>query len=294
MVRPAKEMIGVYGPVLFTTHPAPRGFIYKYILGLTPLFLAALSVIVLTIMIDAGKSFPHSLVGPLGTIVPDLPALLEIFVYLIAPVGIFLFFIFLGDVMNRPEIWTGAALALILSVMGGLVYMGSSIPILSTSYLLTLFRWIAYLIQPFSVVASLIVIAGIELFRRSIMYTITRDVVIITGGLWNLAENVIPLHQIERVVLVQGRLGHFFHFGTIVPAGLVFGITQIDMRGHQTTGDTAYPDTDQASTLRWEEGSHNPLVSLYGIRNPENVKERLEKAILQISEKERNKDINVR
>jgi hypothetical protein len=288
MVRPAKEMIGVYGPVLFTTHPAPRGFIYNYILGLASLFLTALSLIVLNVMIGTGKSFPHSLVDPLGTIVPDLPAFIEIYVYLIAPVGIFLFFIFLGNVMNRPEIWTGAALTLFLSIIGGLILMqDTGIPILSTYYLLTLFRWIAYLIQPFSVIASLIVLAGIELFRRSLRYTITRDVVIITGGLWNLAENVIPLHQIERIVLVQGRLGHFFHFGTIVPAGLVFGITQIDMRGHYVTGDRVHPDTDQASTLRWEQGSLNPLVSLYGIRDPENVKIRLEKAILQISEKDK-------
>jgi hypothetical protein len=284
MVRPAKEMTGVYGPVLFTTHPAPRGFIYTYILGLTPVFLAALSGIVLTIMLEAGRSFPHSLVGPLGTIVPDLDIFVQLFAYLIAPVCIFLFFIFLGDVLNRPEIWTGAALALILSVIGGLVYMG--IPTLSTSYLFDLFRWIAYLIQPSSVIASLIVIAGIELFRRSVNYTITRDVVIITGGLWNLAENVIPLHQIERVVLVQGRLGHVFHFGTIVPVGLVFGITQIDMRGHYTTGDAVHPDTDQASTLRWEQGAKNPLVSLYGVRDPGNVKELLEKAIQQISAKD--------
>jgi hypothetical protein len=285
MVRPAKEMIGVYGPVLFTTHPAPRGFIYKYILGLTPLFLAALSLIVLNIMLEAGKSFPHSLVGPLGTIVPDLEIFVQMFAYLIAPVGIFLFFIFLGDVMNRTEIWTGAALALILSVIGGMIYMGS--PTLSTSYLFDLFRSIAYLIPYFCVIASLIVIAGIELFRRSLKYTITRDVVIITGGVWNLVENVIPLHQIGRVVLVQGRLGHLFHFGTIVPAGLVFGITQIDMRGQHMTGDKVHPDTDSASTLRWEEGSHNPLVSLYGIRDPENVKVRLEKAIQQISEKDK-------
>jgi hypothetical protein len=290
MVRPAKEMIGVYGPVLFTTHPAPRGFIYKYILGLTPLFLAALSVIVLTVMMDAAKSFPHSLVDPLGTIVPDLDAFVKLFVYLTAPVGIFLFFIFLGDEMNCTEIWTGAALTLFLSVIGGLALVlvqGTGFPILSASYLLTLFHWIAYLIQPFSVIATLIVLAGIELFRRSLRYTITRDVMLITGGLWNLVENVIPLHQIERIVLVQSRLGHFFHFGTIVPAGLVFGITQIDMRGNHTRGDRGYPDTNQASTLRWEEGSHNPLVSLYGIRDPENVKERLEKAILQFSEKDK-------
>jgi len=285
MVRPAKEMNGVYGPVLFTTHPAPRGFIYKYILGLTPLFLTALSLIVLNIMLEAGKSFPHSLVGPLGTIVPDLGIFVQMFAYLIAPVCIFLFFIFLGDVMNRPEIWTGAALALILSVIGGVVYMGS--PTLSTSYLFDLFRSIAYLIPHFSVIASLIVLAGIELFRRSLKYTITRDVVIISGGLWNLTENIIPLHQIGKVVLVQSRLGHFFHFGTLVPAGLVFGITQIDMRGQHMTRGKVHPDTDLASTLRWEEGSHNPLVSLYGIRDPENVKVRLEKAMQQISEKDK-------
>lgn len=79
MVRPAKEMNGVYEPVLFTSHPAPRGFIYKYILGLTPLFLTALSLIVLNIMLEAGKSFPHSLVGPLGTIVPDLEIFVQMF-----------------------------------------------------------------------------------------------------------------------------------------------------------------------------------------------------------------------
>ena len=283
MVRPAKEMIGVYGPVLFTTHPAPRGFIYKYILGLTPLFLTALSLIVLNVMLEAGKSFPHSLVGPLGTIVPDLDIFVQMFAYLIAPVCIFLFFIFIGDVLNRPEIWTGAALALILSVIGGLVYMGIST--FSTSYLFDLFRSIAYLIQYFSVLASLIVILGIELFRRSVTYTITRDVVIITGGLWNLAENVIPLHQIKRIVLVQGHLGQFFHFGTIVPAGLVFGITQVDMREQYAAGDAVHPDTDTASALRWEQGAQNPLVSMYGIRDPGNVKERLEKAIQQYSAK---------
>jgi hypothetical protein len=282
MVRPAKEMIGVYGPVLFTTHPAPCGFMNKYILSLTPVFLTALSLLVLNIMLETGKSFPHSLVGPLGTIVPDLEIFVQMFAYLIAPVCIFVFFIFIGDVMNRPEIWTGAVLALTLSVIGGLIYMG--IPILSAGYLFDLFKSIAYLIQYFSVVATLIVLSGIELFRRSIVYTITRDVVIITGGLWHLTENVIPLNQIEKLVSVQGRLGHIFHFGTIVPAGLVLGITQIDMRGHHTKGEGGYPDTDHASTLRWKQGSHDPLISLYGIRDPEIVKERIEKA-MQISGK---------
>jgi hypothetical protein len=288
MIQPERGMSGVYGPVLLTTHPAPRGFISKYILGgLTPLVLTALSLVVLNVIIGTGRSFPTSLVDPLGTIVPDLHAFIEIFVYLIAPVGIFLFFIFLGDEMNRPELWTGAALALSLSVIGGLVLVqGTGIPVLSTSYLLTLFQWIAYLIQPCSVIAGLIVVAGIELFRRSLEYTITRDVVIIMGGLWNTVENIIPLHQIERVILVQSRLGHFLHFGTIVPAGLVIGITHVDMREHFTAGKVL-PDTGSASILRWQQGSLNPLVCLYGIRDPENVKIRLEKAMQQNAEKDK-------
>ena len=102
MVRPAKEMSGVYGPVIFTTHPAPRGFMNKYILGLTPIFLTALSLLVLNIMLETGKSFPHSLAGPWGQLFRILEIFVQMFAYLIAPVCIFVFFIFIGDVMNRP------------------------------------------------------------------------------------------------------------------------------------------------------------------------------------------------
>jgi hypothetical protein len=49
----------------------------------------------------------------------------------------------------------------------------------------------------------------------------------------------------------------------------------------------AHPDTTTATTLRWEQGAHNPLVSLYGVRDPENVKARLEKAIQQFSDKDK-------
>ena len=59
-----------------------------------------------------------SVVQSLGTIVPELPAYVEITVLLIAPVGIFLFFIFIGDATNHAEIWIGAALTLLLSGIG--------------------------------------------------------------------------------------------------------------------------------------------------------------------------------
>jgi hypothetical protein len=285
MVRAEREMTGVYGQVILTTRPAPRGFISRYILGLTPILLVVLSLIALTFLPDLVKGTTLSTVDSLQTIVPELPQYLEICVLLIAPVGIFLFFIWLGDVIHRTEIWTGAGLTILLSSIGALVMVqGSNLPILSTGYLLILFQWVAYLVQPFSIVAAVMVISGDEAFRRSLRYSLTRDVVIITGGIWTQVENVIPLRQIERIVLVQGWLGHLLHFGTVVPEGRVFGLAGTDVAGHQETGDLLR-DTEQASILRWQQGSSKPLVCLFGILHPEDMKSAIERAMQKVSEK---------
>ena len=287
MERTEPEMVGVYGPVILTTQPAPRGFIYKYILGFTPIILVVLSLLALLLLHNMVNGFSPSLVYSLQTVVPDLPEYIEICVLLIAPVAIFLFFIWLGDVIHRPEIWTGAGLTLLLSGIGALVMVqGIDRPILSIGYLLTLFQWVAYLVQPFSVVAAVVVVAGAEAFRRTVLYTLTRDAILITGGIWNQVENVIPLHQIERIGLVQTWLGHLLHFGTVVLAGKVFGLSEIVMTGHHEQGDMLHPDTDQIITVRWQKESHDPLVCLYGIRNPDDVKEQIEKAMQKISEKD--------
>jgi hypothetical protein len=281
MVRTEREMTGVYGPVILTTRPAPRGFISRYILGLTPIAMVVLSLIALTFLPDLLEGTTRSTVHSLQTIVPELPQYLEICILLIAPIGIFLFFIWLGDVIHRTEIWTGAGLTILLSIIGALVMVqGSNLPMLSTGYLLTLFQWVAYLVQPFSIVAAIMVISGDEAFRRTLRYTLTKDVVIITGGIWTQVENVIPLRQIERIVLVQGRLGHLFHFGTVVPEGKVFGLAGTDMTGHQEPGDVLR-DTEKVSVLRWQQGSYNPLVCLYGIVHPEDMKSGIERAMQQ-------------
>lgn len=285
MVRTEREMVGIYGPVILTTRPAARGFICKYLLGLTPVFLAGLSLLALAILHEMVIGFPGSLMDSLQTVVPDLPVLIEICVLLLAPLSLFLFFIWLGDVIRHPEIWTGAGLTLILSGAGALVMVREvTLPIFSSGYLLIFFQWVAYLVQPFSIVAAVVVIAGNEAFRRSLQYTLTRDVVIITGGIWAQVENIIPLHNVERIILVQGWLGHLLHFGTVIPAGKVFGLAETDMTGHHRTGDILHPDTDQVSTFRWQQGSHNPLICLYGIPDPEDVRTRIEKAIQKISE----------
>lgn len=167
MVRTEREMVGVYGPVILTSQPAPRGFIYKYLLGLTPIILVGLSLLTLPFLQEIVNGFSPSLVSSLKTVAPGLLQYLEISVLLISPVAIFLFFIWLGDVIHRPEIWIGSALTLILSGAEALIMVqGTGLAILSTAYLLTFLQWVAYLVQSFSVVAAGVVIAGIEAFRR--------------------------------------------------------------------------------------------------------------------------------
>ena len=285
MVRTERESVGIYGPVILTTRPAARGFIYKYLLGLTPLLLTGLSLLALGLLRDMVKGFPPYLMQPLQTVVPELPELIEICVLVLAPVAIFLFFIWLGDFIHRPEIWVGAGLTLLLSLIGAFVMLhGTEFPILSTRYLLSFFLWVSYLVQPFSVVAAAIVITGTEVFRRTLNYVLARDAILITGGIWHQAENVIPLRDVEGIGFVQGWLGRLLNFGTVVPAGKVFGLSEIDMTGHEQ-GDTQHPVTSQVTSVQWQKGSHDPLVCLYGILNPGDVKARIEKAMQNISEK---------
>ena len=285
MVRTERESVGIYGPVILTTRPAARGYIYKYLLGLTPLVLTGFSLLALGLLRDLVKGFPPSLVQPLQTVVPELPHLIEICVLVLAPVAIFLFFIWLGDFIHRPEIWIGAGLTLLFSLIGAFVMLqGTEFPILTTRYLLAFFLWVAYLVQPFSVVAAVIVIAGTEAFRRSLNYVLARDAILITGGIWKPAENVIPIHQVEGISLVQGGLGRLLNFGTVVTAGKVFGLSERDTPGHEQ-GDTKHPDGSQVTNVRWQKGSHDPLECLYGILNPGDVKARIEKTMQNSSEK---------
>jgi hypothetical protein len=278
MVRTEREMTGIYGPVLFITNPSPQGFLNRYILGLTPVILVVFSLIVLEFLRAAVNSFLPSLGKSLGGIIPDLPLVIGILVFLISPVGIFLFFIYLGDVLHRTEVWSGPALTLILSGIAAFILgPGMNMPVLSTGYLFTLLHWTAYLVQPFCLIAAAIVLIGIELFRRSIRYTITRDAVIITGGIWNQVENIIPIRQGEKIIVVQGWAERFFHTGTVIPGGLVFGNRDVDMREYSLTGERA-PGDHGGHTIAWQQGSRDPLVSLYGVRDPENIRMFLEKA----------------
>jgi hypothetical protein len=280
MVRTEHEMVGIYGQVLLTTNPAPAGFLSRYILCVTPVLLVVISLLVLEIMRIFVSSFLPSWGKTLALIVPDLPVMMDIVVFCISPVGILLFFIYLGDVVHRPEIWIGSALTLVLSILGALFFLqGTDMPLLSSSYLQTLLHWVAYLVLPASVMAAVLILAGIEIFRRSVVYTITRDVVIITGGLWTQVENVIPLHNVERIVVVQGRLERYFNTGTVLPQGIVLGNRNLDLRKYPAGGGGFHAGANRDHTVPWQAGSLDPYISLFGVHDPESVRLTLEKAI---------------
>ncbi len=187
---------------------------------------------------------------------------------------------------KRPEIWIGSALTLILSIAGALFFLqGTDIPVISTRYLQTLLHWVAYLVQPASVMAAVFILAGIEVFRRSLNYTITRDVVIITGGVGKQVENIIPLHNVERILVIQGRLGKFFNTGTVLPQGVVLGNRDLDLRKYPAGDCGAHAGANRGQTVPWQTGSLDPYISLFGVHDPKSVRLTLEKAIDLLSDK---------
>jgi membrane protein YdbS with pleckstrin-like domain len=286
MVRTEHEMVGIYGKVLLTTNPAPAGFLSRYILCVTPVLLVVISLLVLEIMRIFVSSFLPSWGKTLALLVPDLSVMMEIVVLCISPVGILLFFIYIGDVVHRPEIWIGSALTLVLSILGALFFLqGADIPLLSSSFLQTLLHWVAYLILPASVMAAVFILAGIEIFRRSFVYSITSDVVIINGGIWKQVENVIPLHTVKRVVVVQGRLERYFNTGTVLPQGIVLGNRDLDLRKYPAGGGGLHAGAYRDHMVSWQAGSHDPYISLFGVHDPESVRLTIEKAIDLLSDK---------
>jgi hypothetical protein len=272
--------LGIYGLVLLETHPSTRGFLSRYLLCLTPIVLAGLSVLVLTYLMTMLTESSASVVQSLGTIVPELPAYIQITILLIAPVGIFLFFIFIGDVTNHEEIWIGAALTMLLCAIGSFYQVYTlGIPIMSTQYLLELFQWMAYLVQPFSVVAAVVVLIGTELFRRSIRYTLYRDIVRITGGVWTPVEHLIAYKQIGRIMVKQNWFNRFIHVGTILFAGAMYhGMNPSSIGTADTTGTEGLVS---GYTLISPDMVYSQLDCLYGIKNPEKAKELLEQKVLQ-------------
>jgi len=273
-------------PVFLVTNPDVRGFIYKYILALTPLFLVVLSWIVRVIIYAIINAFFPSVIPSLTPFFPNMGSLTDMMILMIAPFGIFFLVACAGWAMRIPEVWTGSALTLALSGVAGLLLAnGIGAPLISTNNPMEILQWTGFLIQPFSVVAAIIVIAWTEIFRRSIRYTISKAGVRMQGGVWRRQEHMIPRHQIGRVLMEQDRLGSIFRTGTIIPLGTSPWGSKMSTRGVDLgRNDNASADPGYAKS--GQEGSRHPLDCLYGIREPEKAMALLEQVIDRPAERE--------
>ena len=273
-------------PVFLVTNPDLRGFIYKYVLALTPLFLAVFSWIVRVIIYAIINAFFPTVIPSLTPFVPKMLDLTNMMILMIAPFGIFFLVACAGWAMRIFEVWTGSALTLALSGVAGLLLTkGIGAPLISAGNPMEILQWTGFLIQPFSVVAAIIVIARTEIFRRSIRYTISKAGVRMQGGVWRRQEHMIPRHQIGRVLMEQDRLGSIFRTGTIIPLGTSPWGSGMPAGG-VSSGRHDHANAGPGYGKSGQEGSRHPLDCLYGIREPEKAMALLEKVIDRPAERE--------
>ena len=285
-------------PILFSARPEAKSFLYRYLLSFTPvvlvilcmgirgvldsLFLAALHVVPAlspvpaTHASDVSSAAMAQYQGLLSTSMPGFGDLAAITILLVAPIGVFLLAAGIGGVLRQTAVWTGPALTLMLSSCVAYVLAGS--PTFSIVYLLLFLQWIAFLVQPFSILASVLVLGGTEKFRRSIEYTITSDAVVIHGGIFRHVEQTIPHHHIGRVILEQDLIGSRFNYGTVIPRGTTSRHPAISFWGIEIAGQKN--DADPGAGSEGSIGtSRDPLDCFFGIPDPKAAQRILERMI---------------
>jgi hypothetical protein len=239
--------------VVLEMHPGPGGFLPRYLLALTPLFLLVISLLATAAIRGMVAGLPMSIPTPMGTLARGMGDMVETLILLTAPVGIYTLFIGIGWMMKYVEMWTGSLMALGLGILGGLLLViTSSDP--SMRNLEDLLFWLKLMafLMPYASATSIIIVMGwVEMFRRSLRYTITYEDTIAKGGIWKQQERVFPHHQIGKLVMEQGMLGRLLDTGTIIPIGAAQG------------------GSGPAGTR--QEISCDPLDSLYGVREPEKI-----------------------
>ena len=257
-------------PSLPVMRPVRWGFLPRYLLAFAPLVILGISLATSALLSGLVEGFTTSLPGQVRTVIASMNELMEMSVILTAPVGIYLTFVIIGWTMKVTEIWTGSAVALGLSGLGGLLFATFS-PDRALSPLLDLLFWLAYLIVPASIAATFILVVWAEESRRFLSYTFTGEGILIRSGIWKKRAGLIPYSQVRKVIVEQGPVGRYTHTGTIILHGMA-------------SGD---PATGKDSG---KEASHHPTDCLYGISDPGKVGALLEKLISlqQVVEEDRH------
>jgi membrane protein YdbS with pleckstrin-like domain len=279
-------------PVLFSARPEPLSFLYRYFLSITPVVLVILCVLVRgildSVVLATSSLMPSFTPGPSAA--PDVSSaamgqymglmgfstagfgdFTTIMILLITPVSIFVLAAVIGGSLRQTAVWTGPALTLVLSSVAGFVLAGSFS--LSTTWFVQFLQWIALLVQPFSILASVLVLWGTEKFRQSISYTITPYAIGISGGVLTHVEQTIPHQRIARVIFEQDLIGSRFNYGTIIPRS-----TASDKEAIPFGWLIGLGQNDSAGTGSGSIGtSRGPLDCLFGIPDPKTAREIIEK-----------------
>ncbi len=256
---------GENNPILIRSRPHILSFANRYLLAFTPVFLVAISVFTRTALGDSVQGLIPKMPGTLATIMPGTSDLSLITVFLVAPVFLFILVASIGYELRLTEAWTSTLIAFASSIAVGFVLTFAApgtAP--DTSQLLRFLQWTAYLVQPFSLLATILVIAGVEKYRRSISYTITESGVFLTSGLWGRREQMIPVQMIGRVESDQGMLGRWFNFGTVIPRSVTGWDHGTVHGGRGVMGGAGIRDTFGNPA-----GSSGPADCLYGIPDPD-------------------------
>jgi membrane protein YdbS with pleckstrin-like domain len=286
-------------PVLFSARPEAMSFLSRYLLSFTSVVLVVLCILVRGILdslvLATSRMLPTlspvpstaasnisseamgQYMGLIGFSTAGFGDYTTIMILLITPVSIFLLAAVIGVSLRQTAVWTGPALTLVLSSGTAFVLAGSFS--LTTTYLVQFLQWTAFLVQPFGIAASLLVLWGTEKFRQSISYTITPDTVMIRGGVYTYREQTIPHHRIGRVIFEQGLIGTRFNYGTVIPQStstrdvppLIGWILALSgLKGNAVPGDGS------GGTIGT---SRDPLDCLFGIPDPKNARYILERMI---------------
>jgi len=270
-----------YGSILLSTMPERRSFMYKYLMALSPVILVIACIFIRSILenlLDVASSTLTSAVpGTLAVFTADylnqysapINDATNISILMVAPVGIFIIFAAIGWTMRLTELWTGTALTLVLS--GSTAFVMATMkgyPLVSSNFMLLFLRWIAFLVQPFCIVAVIIVLIATEKFRRSLRYTITKDGLWLRGGFLNVQEHMIPHTQIGRIVFEQDFFGRMYNYGTIIPHSMTRWGAETSFRTIGASGQKDNFGVGIGFAKGREEGSRYPLDCLYGIPDP--------------------------
>jgi len=275
--------------VLLSTHPEKLSFAFKYFLAFTPCILVGVSILARYFLDIIFRTFStavtSSITNPLGNslavsgtsaIIPGSLSNLgsslaygtNVTILLIAPIGIFIIFAVIGWSMRSTEMWTSVTMTLILSgITGLLLVIMTGTGGMQDNFLLYL-EWIAFLVQPFCIIATVIALLWLEKFRKSLQYTITDQGIWFRGGVGKKQEHLVLHSEIGRVVLEQNFFGTRHNFGTVIPVSSTPWGDETSFRGFGATGQKDNFGGGILFAKSRHEASRSPLDCLFGIPNP--------------------------